>query len=101
MGGFGRFVHVLELFYGYIQNELEMLIGKFETGSVMHLFRILMKNKKLSFVSNRYFLGGSLLSGGIVTFGIYWQALNFIVSFRVSLLSRGRHFVKLYSMLII
>ena len=40
----------------------------------MHLFGIMMKDKKLTFVSNHYFRE-------VATFGIYLQALNFVVTF--------------------
>ena len=58
MGGFASFVHVSELFMvsmAISTINLYYFTDKFETDNVMHLFRIIMKNKNSIFVSNHYF----------------------------------------------
>lgn len=67
LGVLANFVHISELFMISMAISiinLNYFHDMFETDNVMHLFRITMKNKKLTFVSNRYFRE-------VATFGIY------------------------------
>ena len=84
MGGFARFVHVLELFMvsmviSIINLNNLFTIDRFKKDKYNEFISHHDEKQKFDFVWNRYFRE-------VVTSGINWQAMNFIVTFGVSLL---------------